>query len=687
MMQRQTNPIFRAGYAVLFAVSLSLLFVTSISLTARAQTPPPTPTPVASLSQDDLPVIATVTFANTIQREYLTSHIDVWHIDHTNQTVTALLSPNQYVKLRQAGYRIKIDEPETQRLQQPDQPLVGQDGGIPGYACYRTVEETFATITQLATDFPNLVSWFDIGDSWEKENGNNGYDIQVVVITNKLMSGPKPKFFLLSTVHARELATAELATRFAEYLVLNYGSDPDITWLLDYFEVHIVPMANPDGRKHAEMGAYWRKNTDNDDGCSNADQWGVDLNRNSTFRWNSCPGCSSGNPCYAVYRGPEPGSEPETQAFEAYVASIYPDQRGPLDTDPAPSDASGVFITLHSYGEWVLFPWGWQTGPSPNHAELETLGRKFGFYTDYETCQAGENFCIYPTDGTNDDWAYGHLGLASYTFEVGTTFFQSCSYFEETIIPENIPALIYAIKASRRPYQDPAGPETLAVTVTPEIVFPGMAVTLTTTADDTRYDSNGWGNEPTQPINAIRYSIDHPSWVTGTTTYPLTAADGQFDSAIEVGQAIINTDFWQPGNYKILVESQDADGNWGVPSATVLSVRVHSEITTTPGNSGTHALDLVNLTNNIDFSDVYDLTIGPHQWQVTAPSIIDPKVTGSIMIPLLITVTPPQTATIGSAETLVLTLTAQSTGKDLLSLSVTTHVSGQLFLPLITKSD
>lgn len=124
----------------------------------------------------------------------------------------------------------------------------------------------------------------------------------------------------MAEVHARELATAELATRFAEHLVAGYGQDPDITWLLDYSEVHIVPMANPDGRKRAEEGECWRKNTDNDDGCSILLQFGTDLNRNSSFHWGEVG--SSGYACEEVYRGQEAASEPETQAIQSYVRSL-----------------------------------------------------------------------------------------------------------------------------------------------------------------------------------------------------------------------------------------------------------------------------------------------------------------------------------------------------------------------------
>jgi murein tripeptide amidase MpaA len=103
----------------------------------------------------------------------------------------------------------------------------------------------------------------DIGNSWDKvtAGGAAGYDIYALELTNQSFEVPggKPTFFLMAEIHAREYTTAETATRFAEYLVNNYGTNPDITWLLDYFRIFIVTMTNPDGRKFAETGELWRK--------------------------------------------------------------------------------------------------------------------------------------------------------------------------------------------------------------------------------------------------------------------------------------------------------------------------------------------------------------------------------------------------------------------------------------------
>jgi len=513
------------------------------------------------------PVVAWVFFANLKDLNRLADELDVWEVYHAEGYLVARLHPDQFTALLQAGYRVEIDEAKTALLDRPWQFLPSQATGIPGYPCYRTVEETYADLAQLAADHPDLAAWVDIGDSWEKVTGAQpGYDLYALVLTSSGVPGPKPRFFLLAAIHARELTTAELAARFAEHLAANYGTDPDITWLLDYFEIHIVPMANPDGRKQAEAGEYWRKNTDNDDGCTTFPDYGTDLNRNSGFHW----GGDSTNPCFETYQGPVATSEPETQAIQTYVAGIFADRRGPGDDDPAADDAMGVFISLHSYSELVLFPYGFRSPPSPNHTQLETLGRKFGYFNDYEVCQSGEPGCIYATTGSTDDWAYGELGLAAYTFELGTTFFQGCSTFENTIVPDNLPALLYAFKAARRPYQAPAGPESVDVTIVPTITVAGTVVTLTAVADDTRYDSNGWGNEPVQNIAAARYTVDAPSWITGVISYPMSPSDGAFDAAVETVQTIVDTTGWTPGRHTLFVESQDTDGNWGVPTAVFL---------------------------------------------------------------------------------------------------------------------
>ena len=69
--------------------------------------------------------------------------------------------------------------------------------GIPGFPCYRTVEETYASAQALAATYPQLAEWIDAGDSWQKtQNSAEGYDLLVLRLTNEQRSGAKPRLFI-----------------------------------------------------------------------------------------------------------------------------------------------------------------------------------------------------------------------------------------------------------------------------------------------------------------------------------------------------------------------------------------------------------------------------------------------------------------------------------------------------------
>jgi hypothetical protein len=518
----------------------------------------------------DTAVVVQIYFNSTSDLYKLASYLDIWEVNHKAGYLVAMLSPEQYASLQQAGYDMVIDQAKTAHLNQLNVPLPGQGPDtIPGYPCYRTVEETYADIGNISISHPDMAELISIGQSWDKvtPGGNPGYDILALRLTNESLGviAEKPSFFLMAEIHAREYVTAETAIRYAEYLIDNYSIDPDITWLLDYFRVYIVTMTNPDGRKFAEQGLLWRKNTDNvsGGGCGYPD-YGIDLNRNHGFHW----GGAGIYPCDETYQGPEPVSEPETQAIQKYVLTLFPDQRGPGDNDPAPVDSTGLLITLHSYQQLVLWPWGSSYYQAPNNIQMQTLGRHLAYFNNYTPQQAID---LYPTTGTTDDWSYGELGIASFTFEMGTSFFQGCTSFENTIYPNNLNALLYAIKTARRPYMNPAGPDTLNAIATPNSVLAGTPVQLTATANDTHFNNSN-GSEPTQNISEARYSIDNPSWITDTAAYPMTASDGSFNSKIENIVTTIDTTGLASGRHTIFIETMDANGNWGVVSAVFINI-------------------------------------------------------------------------------------------------------------------
>jgi hypothetical protein len=138
-------------------------------------------------------------------------------------------------------------------------------------------------------------------------------------------------------------------------------------------------------------------------------------------------------------------------------------------------------------------------------------------------------------------------------------------------------------------------------------------VTLTAVIDDTRYDSDGWGDEPVQDIAAARYTVDVPSWVTGTISHALSPSDGAFDSAAEAVQATVDTTHLSPGKHILFVEGRDAQGNWGVPTAVFLWVTgvLDSAIEGTVSD-GDSAEPIAGATLLLRFGDLeWERTTGP----------------------------------------------------------------------------
>lgn len=545
---------------------LGLLLATALAVTPRAL-----PAQETEVVNSDL-VVVRAYFDDPVKAIQYSAERAVWEMNFDEKYLVIDANPDQLRELARWGFRTQIDTKLTTSIQRVSQPNPDQITGIPGYPCYRTVEETFDTAAAIAAAHPNLATWTDVGDSWEKANPGQGfpspgYDMMVLRLTNFAIDPTnKPKLFITSAIHAREYTTAELDTRFAEYLVNNYGIDADATWLLDYHDIHLMLQTNPDGRKQAETGQLWRKNTNNNY-CSNSTSRGADLNRNFVFQWGCCGG-SSGSQCSETYRGATPGSEPETQAVMAYMSLIFPDQRGPNLGDPAPDDATGVYIDLHSYSQLVLWPWGFTNNQAPNGSALQTLGRRFAYFNNYLPEQS---IGLYPTDGTTVDQVYGELGVAGYTFELGTNFFEACSVFENTIFPDNMPALIYAAKVARTPYLTPAGPDALNVAVSNGAVPPGTPVDLTGVIDDTRFNNSN-GTEPTQIIIGAEYYVDTPPWEPGAVAVAMGPADGSFNTKTEGVIATVDTSGLSNGRHTFYVRGRDLSNSWGPISAVFLHV-------------------------------------------------------------------------------------------------------------------
>lgn len=147
----------------------------------------------------------------------------------------------------------------------------------------------------------------------------------------------------------------------------------------------------------------WRKTRSQGAVC-----FGVDGNRNFDYFWGSVG--TSASECSEIYRGPVARSEVETRVFESFTRKY--------------ADRIKVYISFHSYGELILYPWGYIEEAPENGDELQELGdliaagiNAYNSSTIYEV--GVSSITIYPTAGDTTDWAYGVLGIKlPYTIEL-----------------------------------------------------------------------------------------------------------------------------------------------------------------------------------------------------------------------------------------------------------------------------
>lgn len=209
----------------------------------------------------------------------------------------------------------------------------------------------------------------------------------------------EPKILLSSSMHGDELAGYHLSLRLIDYLLCNYGSDADLTELVNETEIWINPLANPDG-------AYWETDLDVN-AARRFNRNGVDLNRN--FPDPDDGEHPDGNPYQA-----------ETQIFMALA------QKVPFD----------LALNIHGGAEVFNYPWDTWSGRHADTDWWRYVAREFaagcqsaaghdGFFTDLEN-GITNGYEWYPVAGGRQDFTNYYHRTREATLEVS----------QEKLVPE-----------------------------------------------------------------------------------------------------------------------------------------------------------------------------------------------------------------------------------------------------------
>ncbi len=318
------------------------------------------------------------------------------------------------------GFEILIDDVQTLIDEEQNRPVNPLGGGW--YADYKTLAEHHAYLDTLAAVNPAIAQVVTVGTSLE------GRPIKGLRISGG--GSGAPAFVMQGCQHAREWVTPMVNQFVADHLVRNYGTDPEVTRLVDDVAWYVIPIVNVDGYHYSwTTNRMWRKNRrDNGDGT-----FGVDHNRNWSIGWGGEG--ASGDPNSEIYRGTAPFSEPESTAVSNFVLAL---------------SNRAVFLDIHSYSQLILAPYGYTPDLPPDHDLFQYLGAGMQeriFDVHGSTYVHGPTYTtIYPAAGVAGDWGYDGAGAIGFGFELRDTGQFGFILPPEQIIPngeEFVPAMLF----------------------------------------------------------------------------------------------------------------------------------------------------------------------------------------------------------------------------------------------------
>ncbi len=356
--------------------------------------------------------------------------IEVMHVEK-GEFVNLLARAAEIDQLQSAGipFTVVIEDLEAHYVAMMND-WAAKSGEVENFGPFHTYSETVIALDDLHMMYPAITTQkISLGTTWQ---GNTIWAMKIS--DNPTIEEPgEPEVLFDGMHHAREVMTVEMLLSFMEHLCANYGTDPEVTFLVDNRQVWFVPIVNPDGYLYNEQtnpngGGMWRKNRRNDLGSC----IGVDLNRNYDYEWVG-PG-SSTDPCSDTYRGPAPASEFEIQALTTFMSDHE-------------------FVThnsYHSVAGLILFPWAYTLAHTPDDALFRQMANEMARDSNYQPGQPPE--VLYSVNGGSMDWAYGEQTtkpkIFSFTTEISGSGFWPDPSEAPGLIAENLYSNLYLVRAA-----------------------------------------------------------------------------------------------------------------------------------------------------------------------------------------------------------------------------------------------
>jgi len=293
------------------------------------------------------------------------------------------------LKIRGIPHSIKIED--VQGIINEQTAATRSDAPLPrrfDHTSYHDINGIYSIMDAVESDYGELVSTHQAGTTYE------GRPIRFAKITSSSGSN-KEVVWIDCGIHAREWIAPATCQYIMDQLTSGYGSNSEVTELMDMYEFHIMPSVNPDGYAYTwQSDRLWRKNRVPYGFC-----YGCDPNRNFDSDFGG-PGTSD-SACSDIYHGPYAFSSAEASAVR--------------DSVMAEASRMKVFITVHSYSQLWMTPYGYTYNTPANYndqyrvagAGVSALSAVHGTHFQYGNIAD----TIYLAAGGSSDWAYDSAGV------------------------------------------------------------------------------------------------------------------------------------------------------------------------------------------------------------------------------------------------------------------------------------
>ncbi|KXJ75390.1 hypothetical protein RP20_CCG011861 [Aedes albopictus] len=335
--------------------------------------------------------------------QYLEDHPDgyiFWDMPvQTNMALEMVVPPHKYADFEELTNRLNM---KTRLMTSNFQELVDNERPAKsprnfGWTDYYSTAQIHAWLNEMVQRYPGVLSSTVYGKSFE------GRDLVAVKLSHKANN---PGIFIEANIHAREWISSATATWLLNELLTSTNSA--VVDLAQNYDWYFIVMANPDGYEFSrDSNRMWRKTRQ----PSSILCFGTDPNRNYNYNWRN--GGSSTNACSDTFSGETAFSEPETLAMANYYATI--------------ADKINVQFSFHSYGQYLLTPYGFTGAPAPaNNAHLQQIAAATAsaIQATYGTRYTYGNSAqvLYVTSGSTNDYFMGvHGTKLAFTFEFRDT--------------------------------------------------------------------------------------------------------------------------------------------------------------------------------------------------------------------------------------------------------------------------